>query len=258
VGAVTRDNRTAIAGKVGATAAMIPVAITLPEGSTPREVHFRVFATSLSGPIITIGVLNGLVANAAYVAEERSPRGKNRARRISRRAAEPHLFRSRIAGRVDPLDGVRAGGTFQKLFDNDLAATQIKQVTISLAIERSTWRRASTERGRSFRTARRRAADGSRAAQAISRRLRSREIRVKIPESTPAGPLTIVAGDARSIDARDRVAPGLIRADDVASLVAQFNQRRSEDALYVRVSRPGAGAIVKGTALPALPPTRSP
>src|SRR5579859_2680188 len=70
VGAVTRDNREAIAGRLGATARMIPVKVTLPAGTRPREAHFEVFRNKfLTAPMMTVAVMNGLVANADYDAE---------------------------------------------------------------------------------------------------------------------------------------------------------------------------------------------
>src|SRR5207237_391041 len=71
---------------------------------------------------------------------------------------------------------------------------------------------------------------------------------------TPAGPLTVDVADAKFFDTKDRVAPGLSRADDLATLIEGFNQRRSEDTLYVRLTRTSGGALVRGVDLPALPP----
>ena len=257
VGAVTRDNRTAIAGKVGATASLIPVTVKLPEGTQPAEIHFRVFRNKmLTAPMMTIGVMNGLLGNAAYDAE-------GTVRLDGRLAVEgyPDIALSRTyfdpgpGGASIPAMASEISATLQRLFDNDLAPASVKGVTLSFAVEKQ-HRETKIDSAWSVQ-------NEVRAGETVGVRVRMRpwrgpaevrEVLVKIPEGTPAGILTVDVADAKTFDTKDRIAPGLGRADDLGALIAQYNERRPEDTLYVRLTRPAAGAIVRGIALAGLPP----
>lgn len=257
VGAVTRDNRTAIAGRVGATASLIPVTVTLPEGTTPREIHFRVFRNRmLTAPMMTVGVVNGLVGNASYDAE-------GTVRLEGRLAVDgyPDITLSRTyfdpgpSGQQIPAIAADLAATMQKLFDNDLAPAQVKSVSLSFEVEKQ-HRETKIESAWAEKT-------DVRPGETVGVRVRLhpfrgptevREVRVKVPDGTPPGALTIDVADAKTFDTKDRLAPGLVKADDLSSLISQYNERRPEDALYVRLTRSTPGAIVRGVSLPALPP----
>lgn len=258
VGAVTRDNRTAIAGTIGATARMIPVTVKLPEGTIPREIRFGVFRNKvLTAPMMTLGVMNGLVGNAAYDAE-----GTVRLEGKIVVDGYPDIALSRTY--FDP--GAQGGGVpaiagelasiLQKLFDNDLAAAQVNSVALDLSVEKGR-RESRIDSAWAERTT-------VKPGETIGVRVRMRpfrgpaevrEIRMKIPIGTPAGPLQVQIGDARYFETKDRVTPALHRPDDFAALIHGFNARRAEDTLYVRLLRTTQGAIVRGTALPSLPPS---
>jgi hypothetical protein len=257
VGAVTRDNRTAIAGTVGATASLIPVTVKLPEGTTHSEIHFRVFRNKiLTAPMMTIGLMNGLLGNAAYDAE-------GTVRLEGRLAIEGYPDIALTRTYFDPgangasIPGMAAeiSATLQKLFDNDLAPASVKGVTLSFGVEKQ-HRETKIDSAWSVR-------NEVRAGETVGVRVRMRpwrgpsevrEVLVKIPDGTPAGPLTVDVADAKTFDTKDRIAPGLVKADDLGALIEQYNERRPEDTLYVRLTRTAAGAIVRGVPLAALPP----
>ena len=259
VGAVLRDNRTAIAGRFGEKARMIPVKVTLPEGTTPREIRFSVFRNRvLTAPMLTVGVMNGLVSNAAYDAE-----GSVRLDGRVKVAGHPDVTLSRTYFDPGPQGGsvpVIAGeiaGMLQRLFDNELAEASVTEVELALGVEKgrretridAAWtERATVKPGETVGVrVRMRPFRGTPQVQELS---------VKIPEGTPPGWVTVTVADAKVLDARDRVSPGYhTKADDLGALIATFNQRRDEDSLYVRLSRASPGAVVRGVNLPSLPPT---
>ncbi len=259
VGSIVRDNRTAIAGRFGAEARMIPVKVTLPEGTQPREIRFQVFRNRvLSAPMMTVGVMNGLVSNAAYDAE-----GTLRLDGRVKIAGHPDVVLSRTyfdpgaGGGSIPYIAIEISTMLQRLFDNDLSEAAVGEIELSLGVEKArretridaAWaERASVKAGETV---------------AVRVRMRPwrgavelRDVRVKIPDGTPAGTLTVSVADAKVMDAKDRVSPGsAARPEDLAALIASFNARRDEDSLYVRLSRATPGAVVRGVNLPALPPT---
>lgn len=259
VGAIVRDNRTAIAGRFGAEARMIPVKVTLPEGTQPREIRFQVFRNRvLSAPMMTVGVMNGLVSNAAYDAE-----GTLRIDGRVKVAGHPDVVLSRTyfdpgaGGGSIPFMAAEISGMLQRLFDNELGEAAVGEIELALGVDKTrretridaAWaERASVKPGETV---------------AVRVRMRPwrgapqlREVQVKVPEGTPPGSLTVSVADAKVMDAKDRVSPGSAsRPDDLGALIASFNQRRDEDSLYVRLSRATPGAIVRGVSLPGLPPT---
>jgi len=259
VGSIVRDNRTAIAGRFGVEARMIPVKVTLPEGTQPREIRFNVFRNRvLSAPMMTVGVMNGLVSNAAYDAE-----GTLRIDGRVKVAGHPDVVLSRTyfdpgaGGGSIPSMAVEISTMLQRLFENDLSEAAVGEIEIKLGVDK-TRRETRIDAAWSERAS-------VKAGETVGVRVRMRpwrgaaelrEVLVKIPEGTPAGSLTVSVSDAKVMDAKDRVSPGSpARPDDLAALIASFNARRDEDSLYVRLSRNTPGAIVRGVNLPALPPT---
>lgn len=259
VGAVVRDNRTAIAGRFGAEARMIPVKVTLPEGTQPREIRFQVFRNRvLSAPMMTVGVMNGLVSNAAYDAE-----GTLRIDGRVKVAGHPDVVLSRTyfdpgaGGGSIPFMATEISGMLQRLFDNELGEAAVEKIELVLGVDKAR-RETRIDAAWAERTS-------VKPGETVAVRVRMRpwrgapqlrEVQVKVPEGTPPGWLTVSVSDAKGMDAKDRVSPGSVsRADDLDALIASFNQRRDEDSLYVRLSRTTPGAIVRGVNLPALPPT---
>jgi hypothetical protein len=82
-----------------------------------------------------------------------------------------------------------------------------------------------------------------------------REFRVRVPSDTPRGPVYLIVSSARSLDQfeasllQQRLAGGA----DLDALVRLVNSLRSDDRLYVQLSRRGLGAVVQGEVMPALP-----
>lgn len=257
VGAITRDNKTAIAGTIGAQAKMIPVTLTLPEG----EVRFSVFRNKvLTAPMLTLAVLNGLTGNAAYDAE-----GTVRLDGTIKIDGHADIALSRMyfdpgAGGVSiPVIASEISAVLQRLFDNELAPAQVERVDLKFAVEKGARRESRIDAAWTEKSE-------VRAGDTVGVRVRLkpyrgasevREVRMKVPEGTPAGQITVQIGDARYFETKDRVAPNVVapRTEDLVALIESFNRRRSEDALYVRLSRASGGAIVRGVPMQQLPPS---
>jgi hypothetical protein len=75
-----------------------------------------------------------------------------------------------------------------------------------------------------------------------------------IPQSAPAGTYTLLVADAPTMDGvEQREMRQRFVARDVGQLVRSLNMLRGGNAVYARLTRPGAGAVVGGEYLPALP-----
>ena len=75
-----------------------------------------------------------------------------------------------------------------------------------------------------------------------------------IPGSAPAGTYTLLIADGPTLDGvEQREMRQRFVARDMAQLVRSLNKLRGSNAVYARLTRPGAGAVVGGEFLPALP-----
>jgi hypothetical protein len=77
-----------------------------------------------------------------------------------------------------------------------------------------------------------------------------------VPADAPIGPLAITVGDGASFNLADRGQPSADFAPrDLSQLVRAINKLKRNNRLYVRVMRPGIGAIVNNEEMPVLPPS---
>ncbi len=257
VGAITRDNKTAIAGTIGAQARMIPVTVTLPEG----EVRFSVFRNKvLTAPMLTLAVMNALTGNASYDAEATVRLdGSIKVDGYSDIALSRVYFDPGAQGASIPVIASEISTVLQRLFDNELAPASVERVDLKFAVEKGARRESRIDAAWTERSE-------VKAGETIAVRVRLRpyrgdaevrEVQLKVPAGTPPGSISVQVGDARYFETKDRVAPNIApsRSEDLASLIGSFNRRRGEDSLYVRLSRATGGAIVRGVPMQQLPPS---
>jgi hypothetical protein len=78
---------------------------------------------------------------------------------------------------------------------------------------------------------------------------------VKVPPDTPQGPLVITVSSARNLNTSEG---GLLQrkftgAAGLDEMIRFLNDLRSDDTLYLQVTRRSLGALVQGQTLPSLP-----
>jgi hypothetical protein len=79
---------------------------------------------------------------------------------------------------------------------------------------------------------------------------------VEIPASLPPGPLTITVADGSSLDRLEAATSGgAALPKDPQQLVKAINKLRSNNRLYVRLSRPESGFALQGASFPSPPPS---
>jgi hypothetical protein len=77
-----------------------------------------------------------------------------------------------------------------------------------------------------------------------------------VPADAPVGPLTILVGDGTAINQVERSLPSAeFVPKDLGQLVRAINKLKKNYRLYVKVLRPGTGAIVNNEEMPVLPPS---
>jgi SpoIVB peptidase S55 len=82
-------------------------------------------------------------------------------------------------------------------------------------------------------------------------------IPLEIPGDAPIGPLVIMVGDGGAINQADTRSGNAIDfvPKDLSQLVRSINKLKRNNRLYVRIVRPGVGAIVNNEEMPTLPPS---
>src|SRR5262249_54690245 len=77
-----------------------------------------------------------------------------------------------------------------------------------------------------------------------------------IPQDAPIGPLVITVGDGASLNQTDRAQPSAeFSPRDLGQLVRAINKLKRNNRLYVRLVRPGTGAIVNNEEMPVVAPS---
>jgi hypothetical protein len=80
-----------------------------------------------------------------------------------------------------------------------------------------------------------------------------RQIPVKIPTSTPKGPLRILVSDGDTLDRMRRMGPPMGGKLDLASTIALLNKEHANHRLYVSLLEANPQAMVEDKVMPALP-----
>ncbi len=78
-----------------------------------------------------------------------------------------------------------------------------------------------------------------------------------VPVGTPRGPLAVYIGAADELEKIERnvFARQVSQADDLDQIISLINGLRTNDAIYMKVSRRQIGAVLQSEVLPALPPS---
>lgn len=253
VGAMTQDRATAIYGKLGEPAKMLPVKAKLmnSRGKT-GEINFEsAFDELLTPLIINAGVANALTAQERSLGETTiEMRGE-----IKIKGEESIRLNRRFGGQQAlALASSAAAVPIAALLRANFPGLEITGVDLSLA-SRDGGRTGTIERisvDKSEVTA------GETIAVTVVERTESgtfntRSIPVKIPENTAQGPITIKIGDGNAVQENSAVTQFTPRT--AAELISTLNRLKRPDRLYVVVSRATAGTIIGANELPNLPPS---
>ncbi|HXY42161.1 MAG TPA: SpoIVB peptidase S55 domain-containing protein [Vicinamibacteria bacterium] len=255
VGTMDQDRSTAVAGRLGATPRMIPVEVKLRSPrSEERVFHYRMVEDELFTPLLTYVSLLSVIQGyeRAFGAATLRVDGKvalsgGREVRIQDVLADEQPGNHAAAALASPL-ALLVGNDFQKVDIDRLDITVDADETVRTAAIVRAWVDAPLPLH-----------PGASAPVKVQLRTHRGEVLTEtlplsIPESAPSGTYNLLVADAATMDGveqretRQRFAPR-----DFPQLVKALNQLRSDSTVYARLTRPGAGAVVGGEYLPALP-----
>jgi hypothetical protein len=255
VGTMDQDRTTAIAGRLGQAPRMIPVEVRLRSPRAgERSFRFRIVEDELFTPLLAyvslLSVLQG--HERAFGAATLRVDGKlvlsgGREVRVQDLVATDQPAQQAAAVLAGPL-ALLVGNDFEKVEVERLDLDVDSEETLRTAAIVRAW----IDRPLPLRP-------GSAVPLKVQLRTHRGEtvtytIPLAVPPGAPAGTYTLLVADAATMDAveqREMRQPFVPR--DLGQLLRALNSVRGSDRLYARLTHPGAGAIVGGEYLPALP-----
>src|SRR5512143_570846 len=255
VGTMAQDRTTAIAGRLGKPPRMIPVQVTLRSArGSDRVFRYRVVEDELFTPLL------------AYVSLLSVIQGYERAfgaatLRVDARVAleggrEVHLEDVLAAQQAGALAAAELAGPRARLVANDFEKLTIDRLDVTVDAD-ATLRSAAIVRAWIDAPAPLR--PGSSVPLHVQLRthrgdLVTETLPLSVPEGAPAGTYGLLVADAATMDGvEQREMRQRFVARDLPQLVRSLNKLRAGNVVYARLTRPGAGAVVGGEYLPALP-----
>lgn len=254
VGTVQQDRATAVAGRLGAVPAMIPMSITLNSDRTPsRTFNFGVVKDVTFTPLLTYLTIANVLTSYERGAGPASytVRGTATIREHGDIAFEDIFTGDQPAGAASAY----VAGPMTFLLKNASEPVEVQKITLTIdATEQSRTARIErvwldTDRPRAGREAN---------VKVLLRTNKGEELVKTIPIQMPVnatGSLQLLVADATRLTAEDRRQSRGAESQPVAQMIRTFNKARRSNRLYIRLSAPDEGAIVNGEPLTALPPS---
>jgi len=254
-GAFRQDRSSAIFGRLGVTASMLPVRLQMTDGSGERRTFaFDVVEDPLLSPILMYTALNGILGNVERTFGSSTVRLREGSV-IKVDGTNDVRLDNLFAG--DGATGNASGLSAFLLYlvmNNEWSTPHVSGVNLILDYDReprtATLRRVNLDRYRvkagTSLTARLFLTPYRGAEQVVTRE-------VAIPEETPAGPLTLQFGDAAAMSRLEDV-EGPIVPRSLEQLVTLVNRLKRNDRVYVVATRADNGVFLGGARLPNLPP----
>jgi hypothetical protein len=255
VGAFVQDRHTGIMGRFGEEARMIPVTVTIHGIAQPKHFHYEVLNNGKITPIaMMVTVFQALQGLNEY--------GEDVTCRLNGRINVGGFPAVDLSNMFAPSDkaptsftvAMAVGERFGRIYENPYARPDIQGVNLDFdLVKERRW--AQLENARTDVTEARPGDDI--VVEAVLRPYRGerivRQIPIRIPTSTPHGPLRILVSDGDVVDHIRRMPPGLGSKLDLASTIALLNSEHANTRLYVSLLDSNLEAMVGDKVMPALP-----
>jgi hypothetical protein len=254
VGTVQQDRATAIAGRLGAKASLIPVTITLNSDRGPsRSFNFGVVRDFTFTPLLTY--LS--IANVLTSYERGAGPASFAIRGSASIRSEGDLSFEDIFSGDQPAGGTAAyvAGPLTALLKNSGENVEVEK--IELTIDASEQQRSARIERVWLDTTRPRAGQNA-VVNVAFRSARGQEIVRQVPIQIPGnltGTLQLTVADAARTTADDRRDTRGADMQRVSQMMRSFNKARRNNRLYVRLTSSESGAVVNGEPMAGLPPS---
>ncbi|MBI3650381.1 MAG: hypothetical protein HY231_04970 [Acidobacteria bacterium] len=258
VGAINQDRATCIYGNLGDKPRMIPVKLTVRTSRNKTETYnFELISDPMLAPI-----LMRIALTSAILGTERQlgPQTVKVNGRIALKDQPDVVIDNAfsLASGATVLAATSIERPFAVLLNSGFDGLEVRGIDVevtssdtrSLGIINRLWI-DKTEVGRGEKVE----------IQAFARKENGTEfverIPVEIPQDAPIGPIVILIGDGSSLnqaDARMQAGADFV-PKNLGQLVQAINKLKKNSKLYVKILRPGAGAIINSEEMPTLPPS---
>jgi hypothetical protein len=256
VGAFVQDRHTGILGRFEEEAPMIPVTLTIHSATQTKQFHYEMLNNAkLTPTAMTATVFQALQGVNEYGEDVTySLRGRINVAGLPQVSLQNMFAPADIGNPAAFLVATAVGERFGRIYENPYARPDIQGVELDFDLVGE--RRSA--RLESCRTDVTEARPGDNiVVEAVLRPYRGerivRRIPVKIPGSTPQGPLRIMVSDGDVLDRLHRLPPALGHKLGLSSTVALLNKEHPNTSLYVSLLEPNPEAMVEDEVMPALP-----
>ena len=256
VGTFTEDRHTGIFGVFGKDPQMIPVTLRIHGTTRPKEFHFEVLNNGKVSPVAMMATVFSALQGVNEYGEDTTYRMEGKIKVNG----YPDV---RLNDMFAPMDGgqptgvqiaLAMGDSFSRIFDNVYEVPNIREVDLDFDLVRER-RAAKLESARTDVIEARPGDDIE--VEAVLRPYRGerivRRIPVRVPNSTPKGPLRILVSDADTLDHMSRGGTFMGRQLDLGSTIAVLNREHANDQLYVSLLEANPEALVQDKVMPTLP-----
>lgn len=250
VGTISQDRATAIAGRLGAAPALVPVSVTLTSKRAPsRTFNFSVVNDELFTPLLTYLA----VANVVTSYERQTGAATYALTGTARIAGQPPLrFDDMFVGDQGAANAAAyVAAPLTVLYRNATEPFRLESVTLAIDADETT-RTAEIERVwlddpivRAGRPAR---------VQVLLRTHQGQDHLLSQTIDIPAnvtGSLQLVVSEGPRLGLQDARGRSLLQS--VSQIVGAANRQKHNHRVYLRLTSSAPGAIIEGEALPGLP-----
>lgn len=258
IGAIRQDRLTAVMGKLGDKARLIPVELTLVTPGVEKKLHFEVVENSKLTPLlVSLVTYNGIIANTAY--------SEGMSFQLSGGVHMQGYPAVNLENMFAPTDlGVPDGffvslavqNIFTRIYTNPYERPQIERVVLRVeavperrvAVIESAWSdKSQVSPGETVQV------------KVLVRSYRGtpvmQEVPITIPPQAPRGPLRILVSDSESLNRVSRFfsfSPQS-RLSGLQQLITLLNRERRNNRLYVTLLQPSPTLLLDDKELPNAP-----
>jgi hypothetical protein len=256
VGSFVQDRHTGIMGLLNRQPDMIPVTLSIHNGTASKEIHYEV----LNNPRLSPVAMMATVFNALHGINDYGEETTYRLKGVISVKGYPNVSLQNIFAPTDAgqpaafLAAIALGERFGRIYDNPFDVPSIKGVNLDFdLVKERRWARLE-----SARTDLTEARPGDEiTVETVLAPYRGervvRQISIKIPTSASKGPLRILVSDGDTLDRMRRGMPMAARKLDLASTIALLNKEHSNNRVYVSLLEADPEAMVADKVMPALP-----
>jgi hypothetical protein len=255
-GAFVQDRSKGIMGLFNKQPDMIPVTLTIHNGSGINQIHYEVLNNARLSPVAMMAtVFNALKGVNDYGEEVTYRLNGNIAVKGYPDVTLQNMFSPTDAGQPAAfLAALALGERFGKIYDNPVEEPSVKGVNLDFDLIRER-RFARLESARTDVTEAR-PGDLITVETVLAPYRGERQVKripIRIPTSTSKGALRIMVSDGDTLDRMRRGAPTMARKLDLASTIAMLNREHANNRVYVSLLEADPEAMVADKIMPTLP-----